>query len=153
MQTSSIDGCKYFVTFIDDYSRCCKVCFMKHKNEVLQTQSSITLWSSTVLQWSVFTVGVNLYRGPADISDKRIFDLGLIEEVKHVPALWLENKIDQLIATQTAAREQDAEQLAGLMGMMKQQHEDRQKIMKLMLKAVAGKRKRSRDQDSASESE
>ena len=36
MQTESIGGCKYFVTFIDDYSRCCKVYFMKQKNEVLQ---------------------------------------------------------------------------------------------------------------------
>ena len=35
MQTESISGAKYFVTFIDDYSRCCKVYFMKQKNEVL----------------------------------------------------------------------------------------------------------------------
>lgn len=35
MQTESIGGAKYFVTFIDDYSRCCKVYFLKQKNEVL----------------------------------------------------------------------------------------------------------------------
>ena len=27
---------KYFVTFIDDFSRCCMVCFMKHKSEVIK---------------------------------------------------------------------------------------------------------------------
>ncbi len=35
MQTESIGGSKYFVTFIDDYSRCSKVYFMKQKSEVL----------------------------------------------------------------------------------------------------------------------
>ncbi|CAK6974377.1 Retrovirus-related Pol polyprotein from transposon TNT 1-94 [Scomber scombrus] len=35
MQTESIGGVKYFVTFIDDYSRCCKVYFLKQKSEVL----------------------------------------------------------------------------------------------------------------------
>ena len=34
MQTQSIGGAKYFVTFIDDYTRCCAVYFMKHKSEV-----------------------------------------------------------------------------------------------------------------------
>ena len=34
MQTQSIGGAKYFVTFIDDYSRCCAVYFMKYKSEV-----------------------------------------------------------------------------------------------------------------------
>ena len=29
-------GCRYFVTFIDDYSRCCKVYFLKHKSEVFE---------------------------------------------------------------------------------------------------------------------
>ena len=36
MQTQSIGGAKYFVTFIDDYTRCCAVYFMKHKSEVLE---------------------------------------------------------------------------------------------------------------------
>ena len=36
MPTESIGGCKYFVTFIDDYSRCCNAYFMKHKSEVLE---------------------------------------------------------------------------------------------------------------------
>ena len=35
MQTQSIGGAKYFVTFIDNYSRCCAVYFMKHKSKVL----------------------------------------------------------------------------------------------------------------------
>ena len=35
MQTQSIGGAKHFVTFIDDYTRCCAVYFMKHKSEVL----------------------------------------------------------------------------------------------------------------------
>ena len=35
MQTQSIGGAKYFLTFIDDYTRCCAVYFMKHKSEVL----------------------------------------------------------------------------------------------------------------------
>ena len=34
MLTQSIGGNKYFVTFIDDYSRYCKVYFMKYKSEV-----------------------------------------------------------------------------------------------------------------------
>ena len=35
MQTQSIGGAKHFVTFIDNYTRCCTVYFMKHKSEVL----------------------------------------------------------------------------------------------------------------------
>ena len=34
MSTDSIGGKKYFVTFTDNYSRCCYVYFMKHKHEV-----------------------------------------------------------------------------------------------------------------------
>ena len=34
MQTASIGGAKYFVTFIDDYTRCCTVFFLRHKSEV-----------------------------------------------------------------------------------------------------------------------
>ena len=36
MHTESIGGKKYFVTFTDDYSRCCSVYFMSHKSEVLE---------------------------------------------------------------------------------------------------------------------
>ena len=36
MQTESIGGRRYFVTFIDDYSRCCSVYFLRHKSEVLE---------------------------------------------------------------------------------------------------------------------
>lgn len=36
MQTESIGGKRYFVTFIDDYSRCCSIYFLKYKSEVLE---------------------------------------------------------------------------------------------------------------------
>ena len=35
MPVESLGGPRYFVTFIDDYSRCCMVHFMKHKSEVM----------------------------------------------------------------------------------------------------------------------
>lgn len=35
MQTESIGGAKYFVIFIDDYTRCHKAAFLKQKSEVL----------------------------------------------------------------------------------------------------------------------
>ena len=31
---TTLDGNKYFVTSIDDLTRCCKVYFLKHKSEV-----------------------------------------------------------------------------------------------------------------------
>ena len=34
MPVDSLGGYKYFVTFIDDYSRCCMIYFLKHKSEV-----------------------------------------------------------------------------------------------------------------------
>ena len=34
MLTESIGGHRYFVTFIDDYSRCCTVYFLKRRTEV-----------------------------------------------------------------------------------------------------------------------
>ena len=34
MQTASINSAKYFVTFIDDYTRWCTVFFLRHKSEV-----------------------------------------------------------------------------------------------------------------------
>ena len=36
MSSESLGGRRYFVTFIDDFSRCCKVYFLKHKSEVFQ---------------------------------------------------------------------------------------------------------------------
>lgn len=36
MQTESLGGQKYFLTFIDDYSRCCAVYFLKKKSEVFE---------------------------------------------------------------------------------------------------------------------
>ena len=35
MQTESIGGAKYFVTFIDEYPRYCAMYFKRHKSEVL----------------------------------------------------------------------------------------------------------------------
>ena len=35
MEESSIGGSKYFVTFIDDFSRCCAVYFMRNKSELV----------------------------------------------------------------------------------------------------------------------
>ena len=35
MPTESIGGSKYFVTFIDNFSRCCAVYFLRNKSEVL----------------------------------------------------------------------------------------------------------------------
>ena len=35
MPTESLGDHKYFVTFTDDYTRCCAVYFMKHHSEVL----------------------------------------------------------------------------------------------------------------------
>lgn len=45
MKTESYGGCKYFVTFIDDYSRCVTVYPMKHKSETL---SKFKLWEAYV---------------------------------------------------------------------------------------------------------
>ena len=36
MHMPSIGGAKYFVTFIDNYTRCCAAHFMRHKSEVLE---------------------------------------------------------------------------------------------------------------------
>ena len=35
-KTESLGGCRYFVTFIDDYSHCCAVFMLKHKSEVFK---------------------------------------------------------------------------------------------------------------------
>ena len=36
MPTASIGGKRYFVTFIDDYTRCCRVYFIRSKSEVFE---------------------------------------------------------------------------------------------------------------------
>ena len=41
MPVDSIGGKRYFVTFIDDYTRCCKVYFMKNKSGGLQQVQGI----------------------------------------------------------------------------------------------------------------
>ena len=40
MPTNSINGCRYFLTFIDDCSRYCRIYFMKLKSEVFETFKS-----------------------------------------------------------------------------------------------------------------
>ena len=52
MQTESLGGHKYFVTFIDDYSRCCAVYFIKQKS--LKNSKNLKL----MLRTSVDTVSV-----------------------------------------------------------------------------------------------
>ena len=37
MSTTSINGCRYLLTFIDDCSRYCWIYFMKQKSEVFET--------------------------------------------------------------------------------------------------------------------
>lgn len=46
MQTQLIGGAKYFVTFIDDYTRCCAVYFMKYKSEVLDKFKEVEVTST-----------------------------------------------------------------------------------------------------------
>ena len=36
MQVDSVWGSRYFVTFVDDYSRCVAVYFVKHKSELFE---------------------------------------------------------------------------------------------------------------------
>ena len=36
MQTKYFGGSRYFITFTDDYSRCCKTYFLKEKSEALE---------------------------------------------------------------------------------------------------------------------
>ena len=40
MPTNYINGCKYFLTFIDDFSRYCWIYFMKLKSEFFETFKS-----------------------------------------------------------------------------------------------------------------
>ena len=44
LQTESIGGSRYFVTFIDDYSRCVSVYFIKHKTEVFEKFKFFRQW-------------------------------------------------------------------------------------------------------------
>ena len=36
MNTETLGGARYFVSFIDDYSRCSRVYFMREKSEVMK---------------------------------------------------------------------------------------------------------------------
>ena len=54
--TQSIAGNKYFVTFIDDYSRFCKVYLMKHKSEVFNKFKEFELIASNECGCSIGTL-------------------------------------------------------------------------------------------------
>ena len=56
MPTHSIGGNRYFVTFIDDYSRCCKVYFMKNKSEVFNKFKEFELITTNECDCSIGTL-------------------------------------------------------------------------------------------------
>ena len=56
MHTESIGGRKYFVTFIDDYSRCAAVYFVRHKSEVLAKFKEFEAVTSNECGYSVGTL-------------------------------------------------------------------------------------------------
>ena len=56
MPTHSIGGNRYFVTFIDDYSRCCKVYFMKNKSEVFNKFKEFELITTNECNCSIGTL-------------------------------------------------------------------------------------------------
>ena len=47
MQTESHGGKRYFVTFVDDYSRYCSVYFLRNKSEVLEKFKEFEAWVTT----------------------------------------------------------------------------------------------------------
>ena len=55
MPIESIEGKKYFVSFIDDYSRCCRVYFMRHKSEVLDKFKE---FEALVTNYSGLNIGI-----------------------------------------------------------------------------------------------
>ena len=56
MPTHSIGGNRYFVTFIDEYSRCCKVYFIKNKSEVLNKFKEFELITTNECDCSIGTL-------------------------------------------------------------------------------------------------
>ena len=44
MSMESLGGMKYFVTFVDDYSRCCAVYFLKYKSELSDSVCKYSFW-------------------------------------------------------------------------------------------------------------
>ena len=56
MPVDSIGGKKYFVTFIDDYTRCCKVYFMKNKSEVFNKFKEFELCTTNECGLSIGTL-------------------------------------------------------------------------------------------------
>ena len=56
MPVDSIGGKRYFVTFIDDYTRCCKVYFMKNKSEVFNKFKEFELCTTNECGLSIGTL-------------------------------------------------------------------------------------------------
>ena len=50
VKTASLGGCRYIVTFIDDYSHCCAVFMLKHKSEVFNYFRSLNVRSIHTLR-------------------------------------------------------------------------------------------------------
>lgn len=65
MHTPSIGGEKYFVTFIDDYTQCCAVYFMKRKSEVfdkfIEFEASVTNDVSKAIGTLQWTMALSIY--------------------------------------------------------------------------------------------
>ena len=64
MSVESLGGHRYFVTFIDNYSRCCAVYFLKQKTEVFRNLRSLRQLSQmqlgVVLEHSDLIMGVSI---------------------------------------------------------------------------------------------
>ena len=56
MPTNSLGGKKYFVTFVDDYSRMCKVYFLRSKSEVFEKFKKYKLSASNEHGVSIATL-------------------------------------------------------------------------------------------------
>ena len=56
MPTKSIGGSRYFVTFVDDYSRCCSVYFMENKSEVFSKFKEFELITTNACGCSIGTL-------------------------------------------------------------------------------------------------
>ena len=59
MSVDSIGGRKYFMTFIDDYSRCCAVYFLRQKSEVLENFKEFEAITTSESDCKVETLGTD----------------------------------------------------------------------------------------------
>lgn len=53
MPTESIRGCKYFVTFVDDFTRYCEVYFLREKSDVLDKFKEFELLTTNECSLSI----------------------------------------------------------------------------------------------------